>query len=96
MAITDKALLIIFENINVSAEWTLFIIALCGSLIFFATDFKLGLVLNFLVFSLLFLYMYHEGLNYVPFIVVALISLVIMSITLLLIQKTSTQGGALI
>lgn len=96
MAITDRALTVIFDNVGVSAEYTLLIIMLCAGLIFFATDFKLGLVVNFMIFSCCFLWMYSQGLNYVPFLIVSFIMLILMSLGFLMIQKATTSGGALI
>lgn len=85
----------IASNLDVSFEYIVFIIFIFGSIIFFAADFKLGIVLLFFISGGLYMMMKALSLNYVPFLVMFFMALILMSFSLYFIAK-SQQAGAVI
>lgn len=83
----------VFANIGVSFEWTIVLIFLIGSMIFFAVDFKKGIVVSFLGSGGLFLWFYHSGYNYIPPVTLFFLYLIIMSLSLYTVEKTVSSGG---
>lgn len=83
----------LFSNIGVSFESTLLFIAVVGNLIIMAKDFKIGFIFLFVISGGLFMWFYNIGFNYVPSLVVMLMSLVILSFTLYPVTKTGEAGG---
>lgn len=82
----------IAENVAVSFENTILIIVVFGSVIFFAKDFKLGLVFLMLGTSGLFMWFYAAGLNWMPSLVLFFIVLVVLSFTFYSIARGSQEG----
>ena len=83
-------------NISMSLENAILFVTVVGSLIFFAKDFKLGLVMLFLTSGCLFMAFYNLGWNYTGTVVVFFMSLVIMSLALLSASNKAASGGAFI
>ncbi len=92
---TDMGLTAISTNLGVSLEYIVFIIFLFGSIIFYAADFKLGVILSLFISSGLFMWFKHLNINYVPFIVFMFISLILMAITLFFVSKTASTGAVI-
>ena len=84
---------ILIGNIGVSFEWTVFLIFLIGSLIFFAKDFKLGLMLLMVTMGAIFVWFYETGNNYTIPLAVFFMCIVILALSLYAVQKSSTTGG---
>ena len=87
-------------NIGMSIENVFLLVLNCGVLVFYAKDFKLGIVFSFFLNSVLFVVMFflyeNLGWNYVPALVVSMIFLVILSLTLLPVDKAGRTGGRFI
>lgn len=86
----------IAANIGVSFENTVLLIVLFGGLVFYAKDFKLGLVIQFLGAGLLFIWFKQAGLNYVPSLVIFFITLVLLAFSIIFVAKTGEAGGNVI
>jgi amino acid transporter len=81
-------------NIGMGLEYILLIVIFAGGIIFYALDFKIGVLLHFFFFGLDFLLMYKLGLNWVPALVITFMFLVIMAFTFYSIAKTGPKAGA--
>lgn len=87
----------IASNIGVSFETTILLFVLFGSIIFFAKDFKLGILMLFLISGGVFMWFYAAGLNWQNAAIVFFMSLIVMSFTFYAVAKSSgTPGGGTI
>ena len=84
---------VIEEGLKMGFEDYVLILVVVGGLIFFAKDFKLGIVMWFFVHSLLFLWFYTGGLNWSKVLITFFIGLVLMSLSLFSINKTVARRG---
>jgi len=85
----------IAENVGMPFEHIVLLLVVAGSLIFFAKDFKIGMVMLFISSGLCFMWFYAAGLNYVFALVTFLMSLIILSLSLYAVAK-SHKAGAII
>ena len=84
-------------GLGVSFESVVLLIAVTGSIIFFAKDFKLGITIMFITMGGLFMWFYSAGLNYVPALMVMFMALIIMAFTFYAVSKTAgAPGGGVI
>jgi hypothetical protein len=83
----------IANNLGSSVEIVVLIGLVVGSLIFFAQDFKIGIISLMMSGALGFMWFYSEGLNYKPFIVVFFMSLVLLALSLYPIGKQTDRGA---
>jgi len=88
-----QGMLNIVENLGLPYESIILIIIVAGSIIWFATDVKVGAIINFFLTAVFFVMMYESGYNWVPFLVLSLIFLVISVLFLLPTLKTAKEGG---
>jgi hypothetical protein len=86
----------IMANNGLGFEWTILLIIIFGSIIFFAKDFRIGILMLFVTTGLSFMLFYHWGLNYVPAIVLCFMSLVVMAFSFYAIGKSEGVAGGLI
>lgn len=86
----------IFEaNIGFTLGTIITIIYLFGGLIFYAIDFKIGIILHFFIGGGLFLMFYQLGWNYSTILTLTLIFLVFMSLSILFVGQQSDAGGVI-
>lgn len=83
----------IASNVGLSFENLILLLVVLGSLIFYARDFKIGILMTFLTTTLCFMGMYQLNLNYTPSLVVVFMSLVIMSFSFYGTGRDSVAGG---
>lgn len=83
------------DNIAMSFEWTIILIVFLGGLLFYAKDFKLGVVLHFFGFGLIFMWFYAASYYYIPAMVIFFIFMVILAFTLYGVAKTAQQGAVI-
>lgn len=83
----------ILDNLLIGFEELIIIVLLLGSLVFYAKDFKIGTLINFITMAGLFVWFYSANLNYGLPAVLFLMNFVIMCIGLYAVNKTSTTGG---
>lgn len=84
---------VITDNLGISLPYLLLLVGALGSFISMAKDFKYGLILNLLLSSAIFMYLYDRNLNYVPALAVLMLTLVIMAFSIYFQNKTSSSGG---
>lgn len=92
----DLGITKIVENLGLSFETLVVIVYLFGSLIPFAKDFRLGILLKFFGAGCIFAWFYYAGFDYTVVLVIFFIDLIVMSLALYAIAKTTQQGGAFI
>lgn len=80
-------------NVGVSFEYIVLIIAIIGLLTFFAVDFRLGVVMGFVLTAGIFMWFYAAKLNWVPAVVCMFIFLVVLALTLYFVGQKSATGG---
>lgn len=89
---------LIANNLEISLEVGIAILILLGGFIFYARDFKLGVVLHFLAFGVNFLCFwslneyYAKDLNTFYALAFMLLFMIIMSFTLFTISKNEPEG----
>lgn len=83
----------ILTNLAVSYEVLLTLVIGLGSLVFFAVDFKLGIISLLVSNSLLFIYLYSNNFIWIYPLVVLCMALVILAFTLFAVNRTSPTGG---
>lgn len=88
-ALIDAAI----ANVGLSFEWTILIIMILGALIFFAKDFKIGMIILLATSAGVFIWFYEKNLNYALPLTVFFMSLVILALSLYAVNKSSATGG---
>ena len=83
----------IFNNIGVTFENTLLFILLVANLMIYAKDFKIGLIFQFVITGSLFMWFFTAEYNWIPSLVVMLMTLVLLAFTLYPVSRVSEQGG---
>lgn len=78
-------LLFTFENI-------VLLLITIGGLIFYAKDFKLGVLMHFLSYGLTFIWFYYMGMNWGISLICCFICLVMLSFSLYAVSQTSRTG----
>ena len=77
MGLWDIIVNIVAVNVGMTIENILVILLGLGSLIFMANNFQVGSLISFIMSGLAFMVAYNYGLNYVPFLAMFFIFLVI-------------------
>ncbi len=85
----------VLTNINVSFETVILLIHLFGSLIFFARNFLIGVMLLFFGSAGIFIWFFNVGFNFVPILVIFFISLVMLTLALYSVGRQSLEGGVI-
>ena len=80
-------------NVGVELHNIFIIVIFLGGLIFYAKDYKLGIVLHFVGFGCLFMALYAMELPFAPALILFIMFGVIMALTLYTISKASQQGA---
>ena len=83
----------ITTNLGVGIENIVLIIGTFGSVVFFAKDAKLGILMLMFISGGCFMFAYGLGLNYTYSMIVFLCSVVLLTFTLFAVQK-NISGGA--
>lgn len=87
------AIVLVANNIGMSFENVITLITCLGCLVFFAKDFKLGIMLLFIMNGGLFIWFYEAGYNFVPPLVIFFLALVIMALSLYAVNKLTDRGA---
>lgn len=89
----DYGFTLMQAGLGVNLETAILFLICIGSLIFFAKDFKIGVIMLFTLSGLCFMMFYFFGVNYRPAMVIFLMSLVIMAISFYAVSKSTAAGG---
>jgi len=82
------------NSVGVSVEMVFIITLIIPCLLFFAADFKLGMISTMLVLSGMFIWFYQFGFETDRVIIMLLLSIVVLAFTLYFISaKTQRQGS---
>lgn len=84
---------LIQENVGIMIEHVILIILIIGGFIFYAKDFKIGLMLHMASFGLIFIYFYESSLYYSSSIVMFFITFILLCLSLYASSKVTQTGG---
>jgi hypothetical protein len=85
---------LIAENLGIGGEHIIFLVLMVGCVILYAKDFRLGLLLQFIISALCALWFYHAEYNYKYAIITTLIMLALLALSLLFNSNKSPSGVA--
>lgn len=85
-------------NLAMPLSYIAILVLFVCTLVFFAKDFKIGMIMLFFQSGLLFLWFYYmnstgDAIDYSPPLILMFISIVIMALSLYAVEKTSKEGG---
>ena len=80
-------------NVGVMYEHVLLFIVVLGGFIFYARDFKIGVMLHFACVGVLFMFFYQNSLYYVSSLAVFFMFFVIMVLSLYASGRVTRTGG---
>lgn len=80
------------ENVGFSFPTLIWLVVLMGTIIFFASGFKHGLIIGFIFNAGLFIWFYEAELNYMLPLISLFLNLIIMALSFIAISK-SKDGG---
>lgn len=84
---------IIQNNLGFQIETLILIVLLLGDLIFYAKDFKVGLMLTMFTMGTAFVGFYAAGMNYVPALVCFFSCVALLCLNLYAVSSASAKGG---
>lgn len=84
---------LITENLAMDFEYLVPLIAFICGLTFYAINFKLGTILNFLLFMSIFIWFFEANINYVPALILGFINLVMLAFSLYAVNERAATGG---
>lgn len=83
---------LVTANIGMSFENTVLFALTVGGLIFFAKDFKLGIILEMLISLLCFIWFYDQSMSWGMSLTVFFVWLVILALTIRFVDISQEQG----
>lgn len=87
---------LIVSNLYMPFEWIfIFLVAALG-ILFYASDIRIGLLLHFFGFAMLFVWFYIAGLLWQPALVLTFLCLVLLSLSIYATSKAAKTQGAFI
>lgn len=95
MASLHSGIILISQQVGISFETATTILIFLGGLIFYAKDFRIGVLIHFLTLSLWGLALYNMEFNYTLAFVGALTMFVILCFSLYSTIQVSKQGGVI-
>lgn len=82
-------------NLGINIEILVLLVLCGGGLIFFAKSFQFGIIMEFILSGLCFMFAYHFHGNYIPAAIFFFIWLVMMALSLYITNKVTTNQGIL-
>lgn len=89
----SEAFGLVANNLNSTTEILIVAIAFLAGLVFYASDFRLGSLLHFLVYGVIFVWFYEKNMAWAYPLILMLIGLVVLTFTLMATQKAADKGG---
>lgn len=86
-------ILMVANNVGVSWENIVLIVLLLGSLVMYAKDFKLGVIIDIIITAGLVVGFYIGGYNYVSSLVVFFLMIIILSLSIYTTNRFASAGG---
>lgn len=81
------------SQLDVQIEVVILLVVLFSTLIFYAKDFKIGVIMSFIGSILCFMLFYTFDVNYVPALITSGLFFVILCLTLYAVNKQAQVGG---
>lgn len=91
MSIAD-AFRLVADNLNTTPEILVMMVAFLGGLVFYAEDFRIGVILHFLIYTTVFVWFYAKNMMWAYPLIAALMSGVVLTFTLMAAQKSADKG----
>lgn len=79
------------ENVGMGFELLMLFVLTLGGVVFMARDFKVGLIYEFVVSGVLFVWYYQSGWNHVPALVALFLNVVLLVFSLWASVKASKE-----
>jgi hypothetical protein len=79
------------SNLYMTFENIVLIVLMLGGLLFYALDVRIGLLIQFVVSTVLYIWFRMGSMNYVPSLILMFITLVMLCITLLFTQRAAVD-----
>lgn len=86
---------LITRNLGFNYETIVLVIMLLGCSVFYAKDFKIGVIMTMVMSGGMFMYFYEWGFNYVPALTIFFISLVVLALSLYATKEEVTKGAVI-
>lgn len=86
----------IVDNVGMGFENIVLLIVVLGCLMFFAKDFKIGMVLTFLLSSVCFIAFFNFGLDWGVSLVVMMLSFVLLTLSIYASAKAGSGVGGFV
>jgi len=83
----------ITSNLGMSFENIALLVIVIGCIIFFARDFRVGVIVSMMLSALLFILCYNAGLRWEPSLIVFFIDLIVLALSLYGVNATAEKGG---
>jgi hypothetical protein len=87
----NPAITLITTNLGVSFETLIVLLYFVGGILFYARDFKIGAMIDFLLGAVIFVWFYLEGYNYAKILIILFIRVIILSFSLYAVAKAENQ-----
>jgi len=81
------------NNVGMPLYYIMIFLIFLAGILFYAKDFKIGVLLHFVGFMLIFMWQYQLEMNYVPALVLGIIFAAILSISLFASNNKSQRGA---
>ncbi len=88
-----RGITLIIEGTGLSFETIAVLIILLGGMVFYAKNFKLGLIIQSVVTGLLFIWFYESSMDWAPALIIFLITFVILCFSLYAVSKEGAKGA---
>lgn len=82
----------LIANLGMKFEFVIIIIALFSSLPFYAKNFLLGTVINFIISGVIFMWFYLKGFEWGVVLILFFVNLIVLSLSLWAVHKAAAQG----
>jgi len=83
------------SNLGMGFDLVVFVSLVIAGIIFFAKDFKIGLMYSFFINALLFIWFYNEGWRYYYPLSLCLISFVVLTFTIYTTSQVAERGAVI-
>lgn len=88
----NAGLELITGNLGIGFPDIILLVVILGGLVFYAKDFRLGLIIHFIFSGLIFMWCYGMSWNYAPSLIFMLVCLVGLTLTLFASAGAGKQG----
>ena len=88
-------LALVLHNLGIEWQSLILIVFIISGIVFYAIDFKLGLLVQFFVCGLLYVWFRYAGWSYDKILYMLFITLILLALNLFAVKKESVSGDLL-